>query len=157
MSLGNSAGPENPLGVISVQTVRPDKEFDVLTAFSLHPLWAFSLTLVPLESYKVSHRRVFKTLLRLPSFPCIIVGEPKIEFFQSGERAKNAKNDQKWQVFKSSFYNSFMSLGNSAGPEYPLGVIFMQNVRTENEFDVLTAFSLHPLRAFSLTLVPGES
>ena len=29
------------------------------------------------------------------------------------------------QIFKSSFYNSFMSLGNSAGPENPLGVIFM--------------------------------
>ena len=27
------------------------------------------------------------------------------------------------QIFKSSFYNSFMSLGNSAGPENPLGVI----------------------------------
>ena len=49
------------------------------------------------------------------------------------------------QIFKSSFYNSFMSLGNSAGPENPLGVIFMQNVRPDNEFDVLTAFSLHPL------------
>ena len=50
-----------------------------------------------------------------------------------------------------------MSLGNSAGPENPLGVIFMQNVRPDNEFDVLTAFSLHPIGAFSLTLVPWES
>ena len=50
-----------------------------------------------------------------------------------------------------------MSLGNSAGPENPLGVIFMQNVRRDNEFDVLTAFSLHPHWAFSLTLVPRET
>ena len=61
------------------------------------------------------------------------------------------------QIFKSSFYNSFMSRGNSAGPENPSGVIFMQNVRPDNEFDVLTAFSLHPLWAFSLTLFPWES
>ena len=60
-------------------------------------------------------------------------------------------------IFMSSFYNSFMSLGNSVGPENPLGVIFMQNVRPLNEFDVLTAFSLHPLWAFCLTLVPWES
>ena len=60
-------------------------------------------------------------------------------------------------IFKSSFYNSLMSLGNSAGPENPLGVIFMQNVRPDNEFDVLTALSLHPLWAFCLTLVPWES
>ena len=102
----------------------------------------------------MSHRRFFETLVRLPAFPCIIVGELKIEFFQREERAKNAKNDQ---IFKSLFYNSFMSLGNSAVAENPLGVIFMQNVRPYNEFDVLTAFSLHPLWAFSLTLVPWES
>ena len=70
----------------------------------------------------MSHRRFFETLVRLPPFPCIIVGEPKIEFFQRGERAKNG------QIFKLSFYDSFMSLGNSSGPENPLGVIFMQNV-----------------------------
>ena len=99
----------------------------------------------------MSHRRFFETLIRLPPFPCIIVGEPKIEFFQRGERAKNAKNDQ---IFKLSFYKSFMSLGNSGVAENPLGVIFMQNVRPDDEFDVLTAFSLHPLSAFTLTLVP---
>ena len=99
----------------------------------------------------MSHRRFFETLVRLRAFRCIIAGEPKTEFFQRGERAINS------QIFKSSFYNSFMSLGNSAGPENPLGVIFMQNVRPDNEFDVLTALSLHPLWAFSLTLVPWES
>ena len=47
----------------------------------------------------MSHRRFFETLVRLPAFPCIMVGEPKIEFFQRGERAKNAKNEQKWPNF----------------------------------------------------------
>ena len=104
MSLGNSAGPENPLGVIFLQNVRPDNEFYVLTAFSLHPLWAFSFILVPWESSKVSHRSFFERLVRLPAFPCIIVGEPKIEFLQRGERAKNAKNDQKWPNFSTRHF-----------------------------------------------------
>ena len=88
------------------------------------------------EVKQISHHAlgaIPMTLVRLAAFPCNIVGKPK--------------TNQK----------SRLSLGNSAGPENPLGVIFMQNVRPDNEFDVLTAFSLHPLWAFSLTLVPWES
>ena len=78
----------------------------------------------------------------------------KSNFSKEGSGPKNAKNGQ---IFKSSFHKSFMSLGNSAVPENPLGVIFMQNVRPDNEFDVLTALSLYPLWASYLTLVPWES
>ena len=70
----------------------------------------------------MSQGRLLDTVVRLAAFPCIIVGEPKIDFFQTGEWAKNG---QKLPNLEVGIFKLFLSPGNSACPENPLQVIFM--------------------------------
>ena len=78
----------------------------------------------------MSLRRFLDRVVRLAAFPCIIVGEEKYRIFS---KEKGAKNGQNWPNFEVGIFKLFMSPGNPACLENPLGVIFMKKGRPDNE------------------------